>query len=151
MAEDDDLVAEVAIEALNAAGHAVGLLVDGTDMMKVIEARRPDLVILDCNMPQKSGILVLREMRSSMSFCETPVLMLTARRSERDVELAMFEGASDYMKKPFNPDELVFRVDRLLQKHQAASRSPVPTRSSFSSAKRVTNMASLRRTLCAAN
>lgn len=120
MADDDDLVAEIAIEALNAAGHAVGLLGDGTDVMKVLRAKNPDLVILDCNMPEKNGILVLREMRNSVHFCDTPVLMLTGRQGERDVELAMYEGASDYMKKPFDPDELVFRVEELLQKHQAA-------------------------------
>ncbi|WP_051007278.1 response regulator transcription factor [Sphingomonas sp. PAMC 26621] len=79
MADDDELVAEIAIEALNAAGHAVGLLPDGKDMMSVIRARKPDLVILDCNMPEKSGILVLREMRNSVEFFDTPVLMLTGR------------------------------------------------------------------------
>lgn len=118
MADDDDIVAEAAIEALNAAGHAVGLLPDGKDMMKVIRARKPDLVILDCNMPEKSGILVLREMRSTTEFYDTPVLMLTGRLGERDVELAMFEGANDYMKKPFDPDELVFRVSELLKKRR---------------------------------
>ena len=120
MADDDEIVAEIAIEALNAAGHAVGLLADGKDMMKLIRARKPDLVILDCNMPEKSGILVLREMRNTTEFYDTPVLMLTGRRGERDVELAMYEGANDYMKKPFDPDELVFRVDELLEKRRIA-------------------------------
>ena len=120
MADDDEIVAEVAIEALNAAGHAVGLLPDGTNLMKVIQARKPDLVILDCNMPQMNGILVLREIRNSMEFCDLPVLMLTGRRGERDVELATYEGANDYIKKPFNPDELVFRVEELLEKQTRA-------------------------------
>ncbi|MEG3165684.1 response regulator transcription factor [Sphingomonas sp. PB2P19] len=116
MADDDELVADVAIEALNAAGHAVGLLGDGTDVMKVLRAKNPDLVILDCNMPTRSGIIVLREMRNSLEFCDTPVLMLTGRQSDADETLAMYEGANDYMKKPFDPDELVFRVEELLKK-----------------------------------
>ncbi|MEG3178837.1 response regulator transcription factor [Sphingomonas sp. RB3P16] len=120
MADDDEIVAEIAIEALNAAGHAVGLLADGTDMMKVIRDRKPDLVILDCNMPEKNGIIVLREMRNTTEFYDTPVLILTGRRGERDVELAMYEGANDYMKKPFDPDELVFRVSELLEKRRIA-------------------------------
>ena len=120
MADDDDLVASIAIEALNKAGHAVGLLSDGKDMINLIRMKKPDLVILDCNMPEKSGIIVLREMRNSADLYETPVLMLTGRRGERDVELAMYEGANDYMKKPFDPDQLVFRVNELLEKRRAA-------------------------------
>ncbi|WP_457312209.1 response regulator transcription factor [Sphingomonas sp. UYAg733] len=116
MADDDEIVGEIARDALGAAGHSVGLLADGTDMMKAIRAKNPDLVILDCNMPEKNGIIVLREMRNSLEFYDTPVLILTGRRGERDVELAMYEGANDYIKKPFDPDELVFRVNELLEK-----------------------------------
>ena len=116
MADDDEIVGEVVSEALLAAGHAVGLLDNGADALKVIRARRPDLVILDCNMPELSGLLVLRQMRDSVDLCETPVLMLTGRRSDRDSEIAYYEGADDYMKKPFDPDELVFRVNQLLER-----------------------------------
>jgi DNA-binding response OmpR family regulator len=75
------------------------------------------LVILDCNMPELSGVNVVRELRKSMDFAELPVLMLTGRRSEADEELARFAGANDYLRKPFDPDQLVFRVERLLEKH----------------------------------
>jgi DNA-binding response OmpR family regulator len=121
IAEDDEIVGEIARDALIAGGHGVGLLTNGKDALAVIQARRPDLVILDCNMPDLSGLLVLREMRNSQTLCDIPVLMLTGRRSERDVELAMYEGASDYMKKPFDADELLFRVDELLARPRAAS------------------------------
>ncbi|HEX8388749.1 MAG TPA: response regulator transcription factor [Sphingomonas sp.] len=121
IAEDDEIVGEIARDALIAGGHGVGLLTNGKDALGVIQARRPDLVILDCNMPDLSGLLVLREMRNSQTLCDIPVLMLTGRRSERDVELAMYEGASDYMKKPFDADELLFRVDELLARPRAAS------------------------------
>jgi len=116
MADDDEIVGEVASEALIAAGHAVGLLGNGADALKVIRARRPDLVILDCNMPEMSGLLVLRQMRDSVDLCDTPVLMLTGRQGARDSEIAFYEGANDYMKKPFDPDELVFRVNQLLDR-----------------------------------
>jgi DNA-binding response OmpR family regulator len=121
MADDDEIVADVAVEALSAAGHAVGLLTDGTDMMRVLRAKKPDLVILDCNMPEKNGILVLREMRNSIDLYDLPVLMLTGRRGKGDVDIAMYEGASDYMKKPFDPDELVFRVEEMLESRRAAA------------------------------
>lgn len=121
MADDDEIVVEIVRDALMAAGHSIGVLPDGKNMMKVIRAKGPDIVILDCNMPEKNGLLVLREMRNSVDFCETPVLILTGRNSERDVGIAMFEGASDYMKKPFDPDELVFRVEELIEKGRAAA------------------------------
>jgi DNA-binding response OmpR family regulator len=119
MAEDDEIVGEVASDALIAAGHAVGVLKDGAEALKVIQARRPDLVILDCNIPGMSGLLVLRTMRDSQDLHDTPVLMLTGRQSDRDTDIAYYEGADDYMKKPFLPDELVFRVDELLKRKKA--------------------------------
>lgn len=116
VADDDELLGEIARDALIDAGHAAALLTNGAEALRVIRARAPDLAVLDCNMPDLSGLLVLREMRKTTRFCETPVLILTGRRSDRDVDLAMFEGANDYMKKPFDPDELVFRVEELLDK-----------------------------------
>ncbi|WP_375422603.1 response regulator transcription factor [uncultured Sphingomonas sp.] len=78
-------------------------------------------MILDCNMPELSGLLVLRQMRDTLDLCHTPVLMLTGRRSERDSEIAFYEGADDYMKKPFDPEELVFRVNELLARKSAGA------------------------------
>ena len=116
MAEDDEIVAEIVRDALMAAGHGVGILGDGAEALRVIRARRPDLVILDCNMPELSGLLVLRQMRDSVDLHATPVLVLTARDSRRDEEIAFYEGADDYMRKPFEPEELVFRVEELLER-----------------------------------
>ena len=122
MAEDDEIVAEIARDALIAAGHGIGILDNGADALRVIRARRPELVILDCNMPELSGLLVLRQMRDSIDLCDTPVLILTGRQSDRDEEIARYEGADDFMKKPFDPDELVFRVEELLARKGIAKR-----------------------------
>jgi DNA-binding response OmpR family regulator len=116
IAEDDEIVGEIVRDALIAAGHAAGLLTNGRDALRVIRARKPDLVILDCNMPELSGLLVLRELRQMPEFCDLPVLILTGRRSDQDEELAYYQGADDYLRKPFEPAELVFRVERLLSK-----------------------------------
>lgn len=118
LADDDELVTEIASAALRGAGHVVGVVHNGGDAWKAIVAKRPDLVILDCNMPEASGLLVLREMRNRMDLADTPVMILTGRRSESDVTLAMYEGANDYVKKPFDADELVFRVEDVLNKHR---------------------------------
>ena len=126
MAEDDEIVGEVASQVLLAAGHAVGLLDNGADAWRVIRQRRPDLVILDCNMPELSGLLVLRQMRDTVEFAQTPVLMLTGRQSSRDSDIAYYEGADDYMTKPFDPEELVFRVEELLKRKSSQDKSAAP-------------------------
>lgn len=118
IADDDEIVGEIARDALLARGHGVGLLTNGNDALRVVKARRPDLVILDCNMPELSGLLVLRAMRNTSELYDTPVLILTGRTSNSDEVLALYEGANDYMRKPFDPDELVFRVEQLLAKQQ---------------------------------
>lgn len=119
MAEDDEIVADVVRDALIGAGHAVGALENGRDALFTIRQRKPDLVILDCNMPEMGGMLVLRELRQSREFHDLPVLMLTGRQGEKDEDQAFFEGADDYMRKPFDPEELVFRVEELLKKSRA--------------------------------
>jgi DNA-binding response OmpR family regulator len=121
MAEDDEIVSQVAHDALTQAGHVVGIVDNGADALRAIQLKKPDLVILDCNMPELNGILVLREMRKSMDLYTTPVLVLTGRASSRDQDLAYYQGASDYMTKPFDPDELVFRVEELLAKPKSSS------------------------------
>lgn len=124
IADDDEVVGEIACDVLMQAGHSAGLLSNGRDALRVIKVRKPDLVILDCNMPEMNGLLVLRELRQSAEFYNLPVLMLTGRRSDKDVEIAYHEGATDYMKKPFDPDELAFRVDELLTKSRHSERRP---------------------------
>lgn len=114
VADDDELVGELVRTTLTGYGHTVGVVANGDDALKAVAAKNPDLLILDCNMPERSGMLALREIRRSQRFFGLPVLMLTARRGEADVELAMREGADDYVKKPFDPEELAFRVDELL-------------------------------------
>jgi DNA-binding response OmpR family regulator len=67
-------------------------------------------------MPGLSGVLLVQELRKIPALADLPVLMLTGRQGQRDEEIARFAGADDYMKKPFDPDELVFRVEQLLAK-----------------------------------
>ena len=125
MADDDELVCELVADALRAHGHAVGFLDNGDDALKVLKARQPDLAILDCNMPGLSGMLLIRAIRDCPALYDMPVLMLTGRTSKRDRDLAIYEGANAYMTKPFDPEELAFRVDELLE---ARPKKPEPPR-----------------------
>jgi len=119
LAEDDGMVGEMVRETLTGCGYVVGVVENGLDAVRVVEVKQPNLVILDCAMPKLSGVDVLRQIRLSAGGYRTPVLMLTARRSRLDVEIAMRAGANDYIKKPFDPDDLVVRVQNLLHKFWA--------------------------------
>lgn len=118
IADDDELVVEAVRAALEARGHIVGALNDGKLVPSVVEFKKPDLLILDCSMPTP-GVEALRELRNSLGGYETPVLMLTGRRSQADEEIARRAGADDYLRKPFDPDQLVVRVESLLEKRRS--------------------------------
>ena len=118
IADDDELVVDLVRSALNARGHVVGALNDGTSVRQVVELKRPDLVILDCSMPELPGVEALRQIRSSPTAYLTPVLMLTGRTSKADEEIAFRMGADDYIRKPFDMDQLIARVEVLLDENQ---------------------------------
>ncbi|MXO66381.1 response regulator transcription factor [Altericroceibacterium endophyticum] len=113
-AEDDEIVGEIVSDALMDAGHAVGWLKDGDSALEAIKARTPDLVILDYEMPGLSGVQVLRAMRSDSDLAMIPVLMLTAHSGDADQNIAFYEGADDYITKPFKPRELIDRAEWLI-------------------------------------
>ncbi len=114
IADDDELMCDIVKAALRDWGHTAGSVENGDDVLTAIPIKKPDLVILDCNMPGTPGLLVLRALRNSMEFCDLPVIMLTARASAADEVLARLEGANDYIRKPADPDLVAFRVDELL-------------------------------------
>ncbi len=72
-------------------------------------------------MPEMNGIEARIRIRGSARGCGIPILMLTARRSELDVEIALRAGANDYLKKPFDPDQLVAVVEDMLEKSAGRS------------------------------
>jgi DNA-binding response OmpR family regulator len=112
--DDDELVVEMVRSCLEARGHIVGALYEGGAVRSIAEFKRPDLLVLDCVMPGVSGIEVLRDIRASSTVYATPVLMLTGRQSSADEMIAVRAGADDYLRKPFDPDQLVARVESLL-------------------------------------
>lgn len=114
-AEDDELVGEVVRDTLMDAGHAVGVIGDGVTALQVAKIKNPDLIILDCSMPRMGGVEVLRRIRNHQELFSTPVLMLTGRSSAADEQIAFDAGATEYLKKPFDRDELVFIIENMLE------------------------------------
>jgi two-component system response regulator MtrA len=80
-----------------------------------VRARKPDLVVLDIAMPEVDGLEVLRRLRADPTTSELPVVLLSARAQEADVERGFAIGASAYLKKPFSPRELSEHVAELLR------------------------------------
>lgn len=112
--DDDVIIAEVASEALINAGHACGWVTSGEQALRVLKHRRPDAMLLDQDMPGMSGSQVLRQLRNSPEFYDLPIIMFSAISGKRDEELAMFAGATEYIRKPFKPSELAWRIEHVL-------------------------------------
>lgn len=112
-ADDDEIVAEVVTETLMSAGHAVAHFPDGAQALAAMRFRVPHIAILDCAMPVLNGLETLRKIRCDKHLYRLPVLMLTGRADRGDENIAIYEGANGYMRKPFDPDDLVVQVEAL--------------------------------------
>ena len=96
---------------------------DGLQALELIRESLPDLVILDAMMPVMTGAEVLAALRADDATANLPVIMLTARAGEEDVVRSLRAGANDYITKPFIPQELAVRIDKLLEQSRASLRA----------------------------
>ena len=113
--DDDELIAELASEILIGAGHACGWVTSGEAALNVVKRRLPDLLLLDNDMPGMSGPQVLRKLRSSSYAYDLPVVMFTAVSGTQDEDAARYNGAQDYIRKPFEYRTLIQKVDSVLR------------------------------------
>jgi DNA-binding response OmpR family regulator/HPt (histidine-containing phosphotransfer) domain-containing protein len=116
VAEDDPLIARFLVSNLEGSGFQVTQVGDGDAALEALAKERFGLVVLDINMPKTDGYGVLSQIRLRPDIRSTPVLMLSSRVQEHDIVKAFDLGADDYVTKPFNPLELVFRVRRLMRR-----------------------------------
>lgn len=120
VADDDPIFLGLLISTLEDAGHVVGAVADGQSAVAAITLKRPDLAILDMGMPGGSGVDAVRQLRISGADHRLPVIMLTARTSSKDADIAYRAGADDYLSKPLDPDLLLACVDRQLSGRKRA-------------------------------
>ncbi|MGC1495089.1 MAG: response regulator [Sulfitobacter sp.] len=113
LVEDEVNIAEAIRFLLSQEGWRVETLANGATAVNVIRNVTPDLVILDVMLPGKSGFEILGELRADASFCDMPILMLTARGQARDREMAEKAGVSRFMTKPFSNSEMLDAVREL--------------------------------------
>jgi DNA-binding response OmpR family regulator len=117
IADDDPDILELVGFRLEQAGHRTVTAIDGAEALRVAAEHPPDLCVLDVLMPKLNGFEVLRNLRESERTRDVPVVMLTASVQDRDVARGFEGGADDYIRKPFNPQELQARVEALLRRH----------------------------------
>jgi two-component system, OmpR family, response regulator RegX3 len=119
--DDEESLLEAVRYALSREGFDVSVARDGGEAVRVFEAERPDLLVLDLMLPVMNGWDVCRRVRASS---RVPIIMLTARDAEVDRVVGLEMGADDYVTKPFSVRELVARVRALLRR---AAGGPEPS------------------------
>jgi len=116
VADDDVDIRELVEFKLSTMGHEIVAVGDGGAALEACRARKPDLAVLDVMMPGVSGLDAIRMIRADPALLDLPVILLTARAQESDVETGFDSGADDYITKPFSPRELASRVEALLSR-----------------------------------
>ena len=111
--DDDRVLSDVVAFTLRRAGFQVLQAYDGPAALRCWADERPDLIVLDVNLPQMDGFAVCRRIREQS---DTPILLLTVRGDEDDVVRGLGLGADDYITKPFSPRQLVARAQAVLRR-----------------------------------
>lgn len=114
VADDDGDICDLVAFRLRRMSCEAVVVNDGAEALRMATEMCPDLAILDVTMPEHDGFEVTRRLRAQRRTADLPVLLLTARSSDSDVEEAFAAGANDYVRKPFSPQELMARVRALV-------------------------------------
>ena len=125
LVEDEENLQEALKINLEMEGYSVSTSADGITALKMFQDEHFDLVILDVMLPELDGISVCETIR--LKNTQVPILILSAKNSGADRVLGLKKGADDYLAKPFNLEELLLRVNKLLKKSvQLSTKTPLP-------------------------
>jgi len=119
--DDEPQIRRVLRSTLTGLGYVIMDAKTGEEALESVRKNKPDLVLLDVNMPGMGGIEACREIRRSS---EAPIIMLTVRNAERDKVLALDAGADDYVVKPFGIEELLARIRAALRRYAPGDALP---------------------------
>ena len=111
--DDPEAVKELRC-ALEAAGYNVYSVNTTEGVPDKLEQINPDLIILDLVLPHESGFKVAREIKSSIEYKDTPIIIVSLKKDDIDKRIAVLSGAIEYLEKPVNPQELLFHVKDIL-------------------------------------
>jgi len=118
IAEDEPDIRELIAFTLRFAGHEVITGNNGEEGYSLARQERPDLVMLDVRMPKLTGYEACKRIKAEPDLAATPVIFLSAKGQENEIEQGLAAGAEEYLLKPFAPDQLVERVKAVLAKYQ---------------------------------
>lgn len=116
LVEDEENLHEALKLNLELEGYAVSSSFDGASALQLIHQEHYDLIILDVMLPEIDGIAVCESIR--LQQIDIPILILSAKNSSADRVLGLKKGADDYLTKPFNLEELLLRVEKLIRKNE---------------------------------
>lgn len=116
VADDDTLTRRFVAALLRQQGHEVREAADGEEALRLAFELTPRLVLLDLVMPMKDGYEVLETLKSDANTRRIPVLILSVRSREEDIVKGFKLGAEDYVVKPFNTQELMQRIRKILER-----------------------------------
>jgi two-component system, OmpR family, KDP operon response regulator KdpE len=136
--DDEPQIRRVLRTTLSFRGYVISEAASGEEALELARKLKPDLILLDVNLPGISGIETCREIRC---WSDAPIIMLTVRSAERDKVVALDAGADDYVTKPFGIEELLARVRASLRRFSAEEGVPAFQSKDFSvdfEARRVT-------------
>lgn len=119
--DDEPQIRRVLRSTLSIQGYVITEVKTGEEAVESVRRQRPDLILLDVNMPGMGGIAAAREIRE---MSDVPIIMLTVRNAERDKVVALDAGADDYVVKPFGIEELLARIRAALRRHAPGDAVP---------------------------
>jgi DNA-binding response OmpR family regulator len=112
--DDDPVILKLLEVNFEMEGFTVLLAHDGAEGIEVARRDQPDVIVSDIMMPAKSGLELVSELKSDPATSDIPIILLSAKAQNADVRSGMDAGADDYITKPFEPLDLVDRVNGLL-------------------------------------
>lgn len=116
VAEDERDIRELIAFTLTFAGHQITQASNGAQAVELAPQARPDLIMMDVRMPKMTGYEACRAMKDMEETRHIPVVFLSAKGQDEEIEDGLEAGAVDYILKPFAPDELTRRIDEILKK-----------------------------------
>lgn len=114
VADDEKHIRELVALTLKHNNYQVLTAADGESALEIATRDRPSLALLDIRMPKMDGYEVCRQIKRDPSTAHIPVIFISAKAQEDEIQMGYDAGAQDYLLKPFNMDDLIVRVSRLL-------------------------------------
>ena len=113
--DDDPVILKLLEVNFEMEGFTVLVAHDGEEGIEVARQDRPDVIVSDIMMPKRSGLELVSELKGDPDTSDIPIILLSAKAQNADVRTGLDSGADDYVTKPFEPLDLVDRVNRLLE------------------------------------